>query len=145
MDYIETIRPFALIVYYVFISFVIILIILDNKKPEKAFAFIFLILLVPVAGVIIYLLFGAQYQKRKLFTKKRYFDKVYLHKINQASKDLVKSNPSFDYKKLPVLFYNIEQVSFTQHNEIRVLNNGEEKFPVLKEELLKAKQSIHLD
>lgn len=145
MDYIETIRPFALIVYYVFISFVIILIILDNKKPEKAFAFIFLILLVPVAGVIIYLLFGAQYQKRKLFTKKRYFDKVYLHKINQASKDLVKSNPSFDYKKLPVLFYNIEQVSFTQQNEIRVLNNGEEKFPVLKEELLKAKQSIHLD
>ncbi|MCA0932995.1 cardiolipin synthase [Lutimonas saemankumensis] len=145
MDYIETIRPFALIVYYVFISFVIILIILDNKKPEKAFAFIFLILLVPVAGVIIYLLFGAQYQKRKLFTKKRYFDKVYLQKINQASKEIVKTNPSFDYKKLPVLFYNIEQVSFTYNNEISVLNNGEEKFPVLKEELLKAKQSIHLD
>lgn len=145
MDYIETIRPFALIVYYVFISFVIILIILDNKKPEKAFAFIFLILLVPVAGVIIYLLFGAQYQKRKLFTKKRYFDKVYLQKINQANKEIVKTNASFDYKKLPVLFYNIEQVSFTHHNVISVLNNGEEKFPVLKNELLKAKQSIHLD
>ena len=145
MDYIETIRPFALIVYYVFISFVIILIILDNKKPEKSFAFIFLILLVPVAGVIIYLLFGAQYQKRKLFTKKRYFDKVYLQKVHQASKEAVKTNAVFDYKKLPVLFYNIEQVSFTHHNEIRVLNNGEEKFPVLKKELLKAKESIHLD
>ena len=107
-----------------------ILIILDNKKPEKSFAFIFLILLVPVAGVIIYLLFGAQYQKRKLFTKKRYFDKVYLQKINQASKEVVKTSPNFDYKKLPVLFYNIEQVSFTHNNEISVLNNGEEKFPL---------------
>ena len=73
MDYIETIRPFFLIAYYVFISFIILTIILDNKKPEKSFAFIFLILLIPVAGVVIYLLFGVKYQKKKLFIKKRYF------------------------------------------------------------------------
>ena len=71
MEFIETIRPFTLIAYYIFVTFVVILIILDNKKPEKSFAFIFLVLLVPIAGIIIYLLFGAQYQKKKLFTKKR--------------------------------------------------------------------------
>ena len=82
MEFIETIKPFTLIAYYIFVSFVVLLIILDNKKPEKPFAFIFLILLFPIAGIVIYLLFGAQYQKKKLFTKKRYFDHDSLNKIN---------------------------------------------------------------
>ncbi len=145
MDYIDTIRPFALIAYYIFISFIIIIIILDNKKPEKAFAFIFLILLVPIAGVVIYLLFGAQYQKKKMLTKKRYFDKVYLNQISQATKLTAVANPTTYYDKLPTLFYTIEQVNFTNNNQIEVLINGEEKFPRLLEEIANAKQSIHLD
>lgn len=145
MDYIETIRPFFLIAYYVFISFIILTIILDNKKPEKAFAFIFLILLIPVAGVIIYLLFGAQYQKKKLFTKKRYFDKVYLNQITRLSRQSPDQIALKAYSKLPTLFYNIEQVSFSLNNKIDILINGEEKFPVLLEEISKAQMSIHLD
>ena len=145
MEYIDTIRPFALIAYYIFISFIIIIIILDNKKPEKAFAFIFLILLVPIAGVIIYLLFGAQYQKKKMLTKKRYFDKVYLHQVSEATKLTPITNPESSYSKLPTLFYTLEQVNFTNNNNIEVLINGEEKFPRLLGEINKAKKSIHLD
>jgi cardiolipin synthase len=145
MEYIDTIRPFALIAYYIFISFIILTIILDNKKPEKSYAFIFLILLVPIGGVIIYLLFGAQYQKKKILTKKRYFDKVYLNQISEANKVSPTIPNNVSLGKLPTLFYNIEQVQFTKNNRIQVLNNGEEKFPVLFQELLKAKSSIHLD
>lgn len=145
MEFIETIKPFTLIVYYVFVSFVVLLIILDNKKPEKAFAFIFLILLFPIAGIVIYLLFGAQYQKKKLFTKKRYFDKVYLNKLSEEQQGDPEIQQDSTYTKLPTLFYNIEQVSFTQNNEITLLNNGEEKFPAFIRELKNAKESIHLD
>ena len=145
MEFIETIKPFTLILYYLFVSLVVVLIILDNKKPEKSFAFIFLILLIPVAGLIIYFLFGAQYQKKKLFTKKRYFEKVYLHKINNDSMRGKVALNDRSFSKLPTLFYNIEQVNFTQNNSIRILNNGEQKFPVLIEELEKATKSIHLE
>ena len=145
MDYIETIKPFFLIIYYVFISVIIITIILDNKKPEKSFAFIFLILLVPVAGVIIYLLFGAQYQKKKLLTKKRYFDKTYLNQITKLSKQPPDDLELATYAKLPTLFYNIEEVNFTRKNQIDILINGEEKFPALLREMSNAKESIHLD
>ena len=145
MEFIETIKPFTLILYYLFVSLVVVLIILDNKKPEKSFAFIFLILLIPVAGLIIYFLFGAQYQKKKLFTKKRYFEKVYLHKINNDSMRGKVALNDRSFSKLPTLFYNIEQVNFTQNNSIRILNNGEQKFPVLIEELEKAIKSIHLE
>ncbi len=145
MEYLDTLRPFALIAYYIFISFIILIIILDNKKPEKSFAFIFLILLVPIGGVIIYLLFGAQYHNKKILTKKRYFDKVYLNQISEANKATTTLPFESSYKKLPTLFYNIEQVQFTKNNRIQVLNNGEEKFPVLIKELRNAKNSIHLD
>ena len=145
MEFIETLKPFTLIAYYLFVSFVILLIILDNKKPEKAFAFIFLILLVPIGGLIIYLLFGAQFQKKKLFTKKRYFDKVYLNKISEGQRVSSDIQIESTFSKLPTLFYNIEQVSFTLNNEITLLHNGEQKFPALVEELLHAKETIHLD
>ena len=145
MEFIETIRPFTLIAYYIFVTFVVILIILDNKKPEKSFAFIFLVLLVPIAGIIIYLLFGAQYQKKKLFTKKRYFENVYLGDAKEGHKTEAPVIDDQGYSKLPKLFYNIEQVHFTLNNGITLLNNGEEKFPVLLEEIRKAKKSIHLE
>jgi len=145
MEFIETIKPFTLIAYYIFVSFVVLLIILDNKKPEKAFAFIFLILLFPIAGIVIYLLFGAQYQKKKLFTKKRYFDDVYLNKINEEQKEYADTLVDNSFAKLPTLFYNIEQVNFTLNNQITLLNNGEGKFPVFMQELERAKESIHLD
>lgn len=145
MEFLETIKPFTLIAYYIFVSFVVLLIILDNKKPEKAFAFIFLIILFPIAGIVIYLLFGAQYQKKKLFTKKRYFDKVYLNKISEEQKADAENLIENTYTRLPTLFYNIEQVSFTLNNEITLLNNGEEKFPALIQELKNARESIHLD
>src|SRR5210317_1062087 len=145
MEFIETIKPFTLIAYYIFVSFIVLVIILDNKKPEKAFAYIFLILLFPIAGIVIYLLFGAQYQKKKLFTKKRYFDNVYINKISEEQKDYAETIVDSSFAKLPTLFYNIEQVNFTLNNQITLLNNGEGKFPAFIRELERAKESIHLD
>lgn len=80
-----------------------------------------------------------------MLTKKRYFDKVYLNQINEIQKVPPRRNRASSYGKLPTLFYNIEQVNFTYNNKIQVLNNGEEKFPKLLEELKNAEKSIHLD
>jgi cardiolipin synthase A/B len=144
MDQIDNIKPFVLIGYYVFVSFIILFIILENKKPEKSFAFIFLILLFPIGGVIIYFLFGAQYQKKKIFTRKKIISIDSSNTPNQDDKQLTELKIGSN-TKLPTLFYNIEQVKFTLENSIRLLINGEEKYPVLFEELNKAKKSIHIE
>jgi cardiolipin synthase len=145
MDHIYNLKPFVLIGYYVFVTFLILFIILENKKPEKSFAYIFLILLFPVGGVIIYFLFGAQYQKKKMFTKKKIFNSAYLKNLNQNNKQQIEKLKIGSNTKLPTLFYNIEQVQFTLKNSIKLLINGEEKFPVLFEELKQAKKSIHIE
>lgn len=145
MDFLYNLKPYILVSYYFFISILIVIIILENKKPEKSFAYIFLILLVPVAGVLIYFLLGAQYQKKKLYTRKRYFNNVYLHNLNLSNKIQKKHLKIGSNSKLPTLFFNIEQVNFTEENSVQILINGEEKFPVLIDELNKAKNSIHIE
>lgn len=145
MEHLYNLKPYILISYYIFVSFLILAIILDNKKPEKSFAYIFLILLFPIGGVLIYFLFGVHYQKKKLFTRKRRFNNIYLDTLNDENKKPFKQLEIGSNIKLPTLFYNIEQVNFSLRNSIQVLINGEDKFPVLLKELKKAKKSIHIE
>lgn len=144
MDALNSIKPYVYVIYFLFVSVLIFGIILENKKPEKSYAYIFLILLFPVGGVLIYFLLGVQYQKKRLYTRKRMYNKEYLKALAKANKQNSKILPFEDYKKLPTLFYNLEQVDFTRENSVKFLVNGEEKFPVLFEELGKAEKTIHL-
>ncbi len=145
MEHLYNLKPYILISYYIFVSFLILAIILDNKKPEKSFAYIFLIFLFPIGGILIYFLFGVHYQKKKLFTRKRRFNNIYLHTLNKENKKPFKQLNIGSNIKLPTLFYNIEQVNFSLGNSIQILINGEDKFPVLLKELNKAKKSIHIE
>lgn len=145
MDYLHNIKPYIYITYYVFISVLIFLIILDNKKPEKSFSYIFLILLLPIGGVIIYFLFGIQYHKKKFFVNKKNFNSVYPNTHQKLNKQQISALQVGLNTKLPTLFYNIEQVHFTLKNSIELLINGEEKFPILFEEIKKAKKCIYIE
>ncbi len=146
MEDIYDLKAYVVITYYIFISFLIIAIILDNKKPAKSFAYIFLLLLFPIGGVLLYFLLGVHYQKKKLFTRLRNYQGEYVQTSNNRDKNnegLIKI-PGIT-QKIPTLFYNIDYVQFTVKNDIRFLVNGEEKFPVLIGELKKAKKTIYLE
>ncbi len=146
MEDIYNLKSYVVITYYVFISFLIIAIVLDNKKPAKSFAYIFLLLLFPIGGVLLYFLLGVHYQKKKLFTRFRNYQGEYIQTSNNRDKnkeDLIKI-PGIT-QKIPTLFYNIDYVQFTIKNDIKFLVNGEEKFPVLIGELKKAKKTIYLE
>ncbi len=145
MEQIYNLKPFILIGYYVFVSILILFIILENKKPEKSFSYIFLIFLFPIGGVIIYFLFGAQYQKKRLFANKKLFYSPGLPASDQLSKKQINDLQVGANTKLPTLFYNIEQVQFTLDNSIELLINGEEKFPVLFKKIEQAKRSIYIE
>lgn len=43
---------------------------MDNKTPAKSLGYLLIVVLIPVAGVIIYLFFGLNFRKKKLYTKK---------------------------------------------------------------------------
>jgi cardiolipin synthase len=121
-------------------------IILENKKPEKVYAYIFLIFLFPVVGALLYFLFGAHYQKKKLYTKFRNYRNNFIQdliKDKNIERELITSIQN--NIKLPRLLYNLDHAVFTINNEVEILFNGEEKFPQLIEELKKARKKIYLE
>lgn len=143
MDEIFGWKTYLLVPYYLFVSFLIILIILEHKKPEKAFAYIFLLLLFPILGVILYFLFGFHYQRKVFYTRLRNHRNDFISNLNKKKGKRNKFERQY-VKKLSNLFYNIDKVQFTAKNEIRILKNGEEKFPCLLEQLEQAKKFIYL-
>lgn len=143
MDEIFGWKIYLLVPYYLFVSFLIIFIILEHKKPEKAFAFIFLMLLFPILGVILYFLFGFHYQRKVLHTRLRNRRNNFISALNDK-KGMRNKSEQQNVKKLSNLFYNIDKVQFTSRNEVRILNNGEEKFPCLLEQLELAKNFIYI-
>ncbi len=49
---------------------VILMILLENKNPTKSIAYIMLLALVPVLGLVVYYFFGRDYRKQRLFSIK---------------------------------------------------------------------------
>jgi len=49
---------------------VAILIVLEKRSPYKTAAWILVLILLPIFGIIFYLFFGQEYRKRKLYSRK---------------------------------------------------------------------------
>ncbi|MCK7531207.1 MAG: PLDc N-terminal domain-containing protein [Marinilabiliales bacterium] len=50
------------------------MIVFENRNPVKTLSWLLVILFVPVAGVIIYGLFGRNYRKQKIYSRKSLAD-----------------------------------------------------------------------
>ncbi|MFD1315043.1 cardiolipin synthase [Namhaeicola litoreus] len=133
-----------IIFYYLAVSVLVVVIILEHRNPGKAFAYIFLLLLFPVIGLILYFIFGFHYQKKVLYKRLRNYHNDFLKTID-AKRKFPKKEFEGTLEKLSELFYNIDRVQFSEKNEVQILFNGEKKFPVVLEEIEKAKEFIYLD
>ena len=58
------------IVYIPVLILVCLRIIYDTRSASKALAYLLLAVFVPVAGILFYFMFGVNFRKRKLYSKK---------------------------------------------------------------------------
>ena len=64
----------VLALYYIGVALLIFSILLDNRNPSKTLGYVLILIFLPLIGVIIYLYFGRDYRKRKLFSRKGMVD-----------------------------------------------------------------------
>lgn len=137
--------------YVVIITATIVLIINDNKNPAKTMGWILVLVFLPVAGLILYLYFGQNYRKQKIFSRKgiedfRQLDKMRFDQLKLLdSPEVKKFKPVFKKLHIIKLLLNNSKSIVSRNNLIEVLNNGKEKFPALIEALKKANHHIHLE
>lgn len=139
------------IIYTIFIIIVIGIIIHEKRDPVKALAWITVIALVPVAGIVLYILFGRNHRKEKMFNLKEIKDLEQLEKISREQLAAI-SDPDFElprtiaeYRNIITLLLNNNKAPLTTSNHITVLNNGRDTFASILEALRGAKSTINIE
>lgn len=139
------------ILYFLTVVFIAILIILENRNPEKTISWILVLVLLPFAGVVIYLFFGQEYRKTKMFSRKGLKDLERLRNLTMEQLDnLTASNFETSEKlnakkRLMNLLLSNSNAILTNDNEVQILRNGEETFPEIFKTIEQAKHHIHLE
>ena len=139
------------ILYLITVIFVAFLIILENRNPEKTISWILVLILLPFVGIIIYLFFGQQYRKTKMYSRKGLKDLEKLRNLTSEQLDnLSEESYRLDKKllskrRLMKLLLSNSNAILTNNNEIQILKNGDETFPEIFKAIEEAKHHIHLE
>jgi len=114
-------------------------------------AYLLLVLFVPVAGIVFYILFGVNFWKTKLYSKKLAENEKMLKSMKEQMKvymdeTITPSDLSVENnRELAMMLAKELRSPLTRKNNVKLLLNGEEKFPEVLEALRKAKHHIHIE
>lgn len=139
------------IIYFIFIGLVAIKIIWDTQSPVKTAAYLLLILAIPIVGVIIYLSVGLNYHKQAIYSKKLKLDEVQKREVEHFVEKYIADNKVEFIEKFPEyvglsrMLFQDDHNLVTRNNQIKLYQNGEQKFPEMIAALKKAKHHIHLE
>ena len=139
------------IVYTAVLALVCLRIIYDTRTNTKTVAYLLLVLFLPVVGLFVYFSFGINYRKRKMYDKKLIEDQRLGQEINERILSYSKSTFENHYallesnKELAYMLAKNIKSPLTSNNAVRLLVNGEMKFPEVLEALKKAKHHIHIE
>ena len=130
---------------------VAIVIISEKRSPFKTIAWILVLILLPVVGVIFYLFFGQEYRKQKIFSRKglqglstlRQLSSKQLREIEQTN--LILDNDILEKENIIRLLLNNSSALLTTGNVLEILNNGEKTFETIFEAIKNAKHHVHLE
>ncbi|WP_181347679.1 cardiolipin synthase [Thalassobacillus sp. CUG 92003] len=141
-----------------FLGFVLVLnvllafaiIFLERRDASATWAWLMVLLFVPVAGFILYLVFGRRLSNKEIFT----WDKKSRLGLLTAVQDQLRSieentlelaHPALEkYEDLFYLHLKNNDAILTQSNEVEVFTDGEKKFHSLMEDIDNATEHIHI-
>ena len=139
------------ITYLLVLILVCLRIIYDTRSNTKSLAYLLFAIFVPFAGIAFYFTFGINYRNRKMYSKKlientelasKLRDKIfqYSKQTFNLSDATVQSN-----EELATMLLNDNMSPLTSDNAVKLMVNGENKFPDVLKALKEAKDHIHIE
>src|SRR5699024_8255732 len=138
----------SMIIINIFLAFTIIF--LERKDASSTWAWLMVLLFIPIAGFILYLVFGKKISNRRIFTwdtkSKLGVKKAVQSQLNAIERDefTYRHQSLIAYKDLYLLHLRNNDATLTQDNKVQIFTDGHKKFAALLEDLKKAKDHIHL-
>jgi cardiolipin synthase len=138
-------------VYALMVVSTIVTIVREKRDPVKSLAWIAVLALVPVLGMAVYVLFGRNWRKRKMFGRKEILDEkwvetIYEQQFSRLSDPALVATPEIENNTGTIrLMLGNSRALLAVHNRVTILQNGKATFASLYEALKGATRSIHLE
>ncbi|MCL3858969.1 cardiolipin synthase [Pediococcus pentosaceus] len=136
-----------IVFYLINIIIALTIALMEKRDISAAWAWLFVMLLLPGIGFIIYLFFGWKLNQRQIFDLKAQkrlgiSDMAEYQKRNPKNKPILDTNLEND---LVQMFLNTDNAILTTKNDLKIFTDGHEKFNSLFEDLKKAKHHINIE
>lgn len=139
------------IIYVVILAGVCLRIIYETRSANKTMAYLLFCIFVPTVGIAVYLVFGVNYWRKKLYDKKKSQDEKILEQLKKDISLYMEESlqrrdiADPDHNELAAMLIKDLHSPLTRKNRVKLLVNGEEKFPEVMQVLQEAKDHIHME
>lgn len=126
------------------------LIFLERKNPAATWAWLMVLTLLPFFGFFLYLLFGQNLKKQKIFNTKTNDDRMLYKKSLDQMKELEYCKEQFTckydvhYRDFIQMNLSSSHSVYTENNQVTIFTDGKEKFTKLIEDIEGASDHVHL-
>lgn len=138
------------IIFAINIALALTIIFLERKNPSATLAWIMILFLLPVFGILLYVFISQNIARKKIFRLKALEERI----IGTALKTQISEiegdtfaykKPEFrEWKSMIRLHQNLDRSYFTQDNIIDILTDGQDKFDKLMKDIQNATSHIHM-
>ena len=137
-------------VYIITVAAIIVTVIHQKRDPTNTSLWVLALAMLPVAGLVLYVFFGRNHRKEKLFGRKGVHDQEQMRGMSTDQLVQLHSNRATlspkvaDYASHITLLLNNNKALLTEYNEVELLHDGQQAFSSIIEELEAAQHSIHM-
>lgn len=120
----------------------------ERRDPVRALSWIAVIMLLPFIGVGLFLFFGQDYRKQKIFNRKEIKDLKEFEQLSYKQLKIIDSYNNPDVvanRQIITLLLNNNKSLLTTNNNLEVLIDGRQTFDELIKALEGAEKSIHIE
>ncbi len=141
---------FTSILFVVNLVIAFTIIFLERKNPSAALAWIMVLFLLPIAGILFYFLFSQNIVRKKIFRLTRSEEESLDASLNRQLKQIEEGTFSFAapeiemWKDMVHLNGLYGRAFYTQNNRITILTGGRQKFRTLLRDIENATDSINM-
>lgn len=134
-----------IIAYVVSILSAISLIFIERKEPNTTWAWLLILFVLPGVGFIIYLIFGQNLSRQKIFREKKVVDEKKSKVLMEKFKEEKEKGASSEFMELVRMNYTHSGALYTEGNSLTTFIDGEKKFEALINDIRDAKEFIHIE
>ena len=130
---------------------VFLTVLIENRNPAKATSYFLLLVILPIIGLVVFYFFGRDFRKQLKFKKKESWEKFKTREFWEEVNKSQENNFSIiqqkfgQLSKIPIMLFNQRNSLTFGKNKIKLLKNGEIKFPEVFEALKNASHHIHME